>query len=169
MVVESTSLSSSNLCHRHQICVILVKSALSSSSNPHHGGCRIPLIIIETASWLLICILIIDSASWLLIRILVESTSWLSIRILVVETGSWLSNPPHHRRNHIVVVESASSSSKPHRGYQIHVVVVESALWLSIRCQCEYSFTWVSPNQYIIGLFQLFVGRLLNSSYPIFE
>jgi len=37
------------------------------------------------------------------------------------------------------------------------------------RCQREYSFTWVSLNQYIIGLFQLFVGRLLNSSYSIFE
>jgi len=36
-------------------------------------------------------------------------------------------------------------------------------------CQREYSFTWVSLNQYIIGLFQLFIGRLLNSSYPIFE
>jgi len=40
---------------------------------------------------------------------------------------------------------------------------------LLTHCQREYSFTWVSPNQYIIGLFQLFVGRLLNSSYPIFE
>ena len=33
------------------------------------------------------------------------------------------------------------------------------------RCQCEYCFTWISPNQCIIGLFQLFIGRLLKGSY----
>ena len=34
------------------------------------------------------------------------------------------------------------------------------------RCQREFCFTWVSPNQCIIGLFQLFIGRLLKGSYP---
>jgi len=34
-----------------------------------------------------------------------------------------------------------------------------------IQCQREFCFTWVSPNQCIIGLFQLFVGRLLKCSY----
>ena len=37
------------------------------------------------------------------------------------------------------------------------------------RCQREFCFTWVSPNQCIIGLFQLFVGRLLKCSYPYFR
>ena len=43
--------------------------------------------------------------------------------------------------------------------------------WLLKRCQCrrEFCFTWVSPNQCIIGLFQLFVGRLLKGSYPYIQ